>query len=163
MAVYFVQAGGPTGFIKIGFAEHVESRLRKLRPDCPLAIELLLAVAGDRRRERELHEQFRDLHVRHEWHRPAEPLLQFVREHGGDEFPADLSPSQKSLLVTMARRGYQCDWTSERGCNTFVTTAGSLKRRGYIEFLNPGWRVTEQGLRQAHLHSIAQPADEATA
>lgn len=75
--VYFVQ-GGP--FVKIGKTSgSPEGRLAELQTGCPYELKLLAYVPGGIKRERQLHREFRELHVRGEWFKFERELYRFIK------------------------------------------------------------------------------------
>lgn len=77
--VYFVQAG-ENGPIKIGIATNFEIRLRDLNVSNPCEVKVLALIRGNKKQERALHKRFAHLHIKGEWFRPEEELLQFCDE-----------------------------------------------------------------------------------
>lgn len=77
--VYFIQAS--SGPIKIGVAVDVAARLAELQIGSHESLNLLGVVTGDAAREGELHGMFSSLRIRGEWFRPADELLEFIREN----------------------------------------------------------------------------------
>jgi DNA-binding XRE family transcriptional regulator len=75
--IYFVQAG-ENGAIKIGTAKNVESRLGKMRVDCPHPLMLLAVIEGNADYEQRLHKQFKEYGQRGEWFSPSQELLAFI-------------------------------------------------------------------------------------
>jgi len=80
--VYFIQAGGPKGCIKIGHSRYPASRLRELQTGCPDALTLLGSVRGPVELEKALHLYFSDERVRSdgEWFRSSERLLRTINK-----------------------------------------------------------------------------------
>lgn len=68
MSVYVIHAVG-TGFVKIGVAEDVQSRLRTLATGCPYELRLVATIEADRAFEKKLHGQLRPERIRGEWFR----------------------------------------------------------------------------------------------
>ena len=79
MSVYFIQArnGGP---VKIGYSGNPKKRLYDLSVASFEPLRLVAVVPGDRRDEREVHEQLDHLRIRGEWFRPSEEMREVVRE-----------------------------------------------------------------------------------
>ena len=77
--IYFVQAAG-LGFIKIGFVQFYTAaeRVQELQIVSPVDLNLLKVVAGTRRTEKELHQQFASARVRGEWFKPVPELLALI-------------------------------------------------------------------------------------
>ena len=73
--VYFIQAGGPDGPIKIGISYEVARRLYSLQRSNPLPLKLLATVPGGARLERELHERFAAQRLHGEWFRCSDELF----------------------------------------------------------------------------------------
>lgn len=78
--VYFIQAGLPGRPIKIGYAQELCRRIVSLQLGCPEPLEVLLAVAGGRSLERDLHERFAHLRIHQEWFRVDFELIQHIHD-----------------------------------------------------------------------------------
>ena len=78
--IYFAQL--PTGAIKIGFSDDVESRLIQLKQHYRHPLSLLCTMEGGRETEREIHDRFGHLRIAHhrekEQFRPGADLLEFI-------------------------------------------------------------------------------------
>lgn len=75
--IYFAQT--PTGSIKIGCSDDVETRLGQLANHYGAGLSLLATMQGGRKREAEIHERFAHLRLgRTEQFRPAQELLDFI-------------------------------------------------------------------------------------
>lgn len=74
--IYFVR--NRDGFIKIGLAKDVPTRLAGLQTASPTELELLATMEGDREMERRLHEMFDSERVQGEWFEPASNLTRFI-------------------------------------------------------------------------------------
>lgn len=98
--VYFIQSGGPAGFIKIGTALNVEKRIALLQCGSPETLRLLKKLPGGHALERQLHKHFVHLHHRGEWFLPGNELMEFI---GSD----DCQPAPYSAVE---RRG-RAMWT----------------------------------------------------
>lgn len=75
--IYFIECGD---FIKIGYSLNPEARLRQIQAAMPLRATLLVSIAGNHRRERDLHAKFRHLLEHNEWFRKSQDLLDHIRE-----------------------------------------------------------------------------------
>lgn len=71
--VYFVQA--ENGRIKIGTTKYLDWRMKTLRGQSPLALELLCSASGGRREERAYHAQFAAHRLHGEWFEPHPDIL----------------------------------------------------------------------------------------
>lgn len=78
--VYFVQAGLAGRPVKIGHAQEMSRRIVSLQLGCPEPLEVLLAVAGERELERELHKRFAHLRIHQEWFRADRGLMSCILE-----------------------------------------------------------------------------------
>jgi hypothetical protein len=91
--VYFVADG--IGHVKIGVATSVESRLAGLQGANALPLTLLAYTPGGADLERELHQRFREHHVRGEWFR----LVSEIEDHIAGVIEAEAKrPKQKPPL-----------------------------------------------------------------
>lgn len=83
--VYFIQAGGTGGPIKIGHSVDVQDRLAKLQTSCPEQLALLGTMKFDTPERaaafeyRLHHEVFWDLRKRGEWFNCNPRILRFVK------------------------------------------------------------------------------------
>jgi hypothetical protein len=73
--VYFAKPVGLEGPIKIGCTYQPQERIIALSVWSPFPIELLVAIPGSFKLERNLHECFADRHSHREWFNPSEKLL----------------------------------------------------------------------------------------
>jgi hypothetical protein len=71
--VYFIQPTGG-GLIKVGYSTNPKSRFRGVQAECPVPLELLGFVPGDRLLEAALHARFSEHRSHNEWFRPAESV-----------------------------------------------------------------------------------------
>jgi len=79
--IYFIQDEG-VNHIKIGFTEQtLPARMGQLDTGCPSRMVMLCTIEGDRKKEDELHERFKDAWVKGEWFRPVPALVQFIAEN----------------------------------------------------------------------------------
>jgi hypothetical protein len=77
--VYFIQAGGRGGPIKIGRARDVFQRLNQLQTGSPEELEILAVLAGAAvDLEKHLHQRFANSHLRGEWFKPSRELLALI-------------------------------------------------------------------------------------
>lgn len=76
--VYFI--ADEDGFIKIGFAKSVASRLAALQTASRQELTLLAAIPGSMSDEAALHRKFTSDHVRGEWFRPSIELRNYIQE-----------------------------------------------------------------------------------
>src|SRR5262249_19980300 len=75
--VYFIQVGD-TAPIKIGSTLNISQRLSGLQTSHTETLRLLTTIPADRFTERRILEQFKELRIRGEWHRPEPELLRFI-------------------------------------------------------------------------------------
>lgn len=92
-SVYFIQAGGDGGFIKIGYAYDVLKRLENLRTGNALQLKILVTLPGGRDLEIQLHERFAEHRENREWFRPHEDILRFIEETKASYRPKCPQPS----------------------------------------------------------------------
>ncbi len=71
--VYFI--GGAVGGIKIGFARDVGRRFANIQSCSPIPLELLAAVTGTMKTERDYHLRFAEHRLHGEWFSPAPDIL----------------------------------------------------------------------------------------
>lgn len=84
--VYFIRqkGGGP---IKIGHAIYPLLRLKQIQACSPVEVELIAAMHGSAKLERELHLRFSSSRLHGEWFDDSEELLSYTEEVG---LPEDL-------------------------------------------------------------------------
>lgn len=73
--VYFIQAGGSDGAIKIGWADDVEKRRSDLQTANPEELRIIGVKAGVRDMEKALHRKLAPHRIRGEWFRAAPEVL----------------------------------------------------------------------------------------
>jgi excisionase family DNA binding protein len=78
--VYFAQA--ESGPIKVGVSKSPNQRIAEIQTGNSERVRLLGVVVGDRKTERAVHAQFASLRLHGEWFRPAEELLEFIKQNG---------------------------------------------------------------------------------
>jgi hypothetical protein len=87
--IYFVR--GYDGMIKIGWARDVERRLVALQISSPVELVAMRVIRGPMADETKLHKRFAYLHVRGEWFKPGEELVEYIRKleapPGADQRP----------------------------------------------------------------------------
>lgn len=111
MSVYFIQSGGPDGYIKIGYtAGSPEARMAALKTGNPLQLALLAVIPGDQSTERALHEKFKEFRGSGEWFTPAPRLMWFI-DGLGAAFRRTMDGSEPTLFglsveQTLALTGY---------------------------------------------------------
>ena len=82
--IYFIQSGDG-GPIKIGWTGGLGLRLWALQVGNPEQLRVLASYAAGRDEELRLHDRFRHLHIRGEWHHPGLDLLAFISTIAGGE------------------------------------------------------------------------------
>jgi len=78
--IYFIQCDEGCKPVKIGYAKHVGSRLNGIRVGCPFPLHVLGVMEGNLSDEALLHEMFEPHLIVGEWFKPAEEILDFVRD-----------------------------------------------------------------------------------
>lgn len=77
--VYFIQCGA---FVKIGITSHFSERMASIELCNPMPLRFLARFLylpnQARKKEKELHRQFRDLHHRREWFRFEQPIADYL-------------------------------------------------------------------------------------
>jgi hypothetical protein len=76
--VYFAQAGGPEGLLKIGFSKNPWARVSDMQTSNAERIELLATERGTLDDERALHERFAADRVNGEWFAPSQEIMGYV-------------------------------------------------------------------------------------
>lgn len=82
--IYFIQDSA-RNHIKIGFteADNAEVRRRALQTSNAAELKIIFTMPGDRKTEKELHEQFASSRECGEWFRPSPELLAYIVEGAG--------------------------------------------------------------------------------
>jgi hypothetical protein len=94
--IYFVQT--PSGSVKIGCTEDIETRLARLESHYGQPVALLATMPGDRAVEREIHGRFAHLRLRRtEQFQPAVELMEFIGK------PLLVMANPESVAVTEPR------------------------------------------------------------
>lgn len=70
------------GSIKIGMSKHARVRLGELQMGFPYDLHLLATIEGAIRVERTVQHLFSHAHIRGEWFRPVDELLEYVKREG---------------------------------------------------------------------------------
>lgn len=78
--VYFIQAGGPGGAIKIGWSSDVSRRLAELQTANAEPLVLLTTTPGTQLTERAFHTRFGAARMTAEWFRPCPELTNTIDE-----------------------------------------------------------------------------------
>lgn len=100
MSVYFIQAGGPAGPIKIGVALDVTNRIRTLQVANHLELRLLAVIQGAKHgAEQQLHARFSADRIRGEWFRASEDLIDYIK--GVD--PSEIDRERHAVARGVAR------------------------------------------------------------
>lgn len=75
--IYFAKSGK---FVKIGFAKNPVERIAEMQTGSYPSIEIIHAVWGFMRDERDLHKRFAALRVRGEWFSAAPELIRYIED-----------------------------------------------------------------------------------
>lgn len=132
--VYFMQAGGAHGAIKIGHSHNAERRLEQLRTGNHLPVEMLAKFirADAPFVERQLHAVFAHLRLEGEWFRFDQVLVDLIDAWALSEAKSrgEFSPARVDTIVTSVRRSdtrksigdndwWVVQWSESRGrCDT---------------------------------------------
>ena len=76
--VYFIQAGGPNGPIKIGVSAQVLDRIWMIQVGCPARLRVLATTPGKPEDEAQLHRMFAPFQTSGEWFKAHPLLLQYI-------------------------------------------------------------------------------------
>jgi hypothetical protein len=103
--VYFIQAQGPKGPIKIGVSLNPKGRLSALQTAHHEELVLLGVVPCALHFEKELHFRLKESHLRGEWYKPTPEVLAEVQKAKPPDFVAQLSlPKVSSTPPPIATR-----------------------------------------------------------
>lgn len=75
--VYFIQIG-KSGDIKIGYSNNIKDRMYTIQTSIPEKIRLLGYIKGDRCKEKEIHELFKDFKIKGEWFKCNKILIDYL-------------------------------------------------------------------------------------
>lgn len=91
--VYFIQAGGLRGPVKIGFSrvDQLRRRLKDLQCGNHLPLSILGTVSGDQALEGQLHMLFENQRAHGEWFAVSPEMLGFIHDIA-DSPPAEFLP-----------------------------------------------------------------------
>jgi len=78
--VYFIEAVG-LDLVKIGYTEELIRRFKQIRTSCPVPIQLVGFMNGDRSLESHLHRQYKDFRREGEWFHANQHALDRWRKH----------------------------------------------------------------------------------
>jgi T5orf172 domain len=132
--IYFAQT--PTGSIKIGTSENVDSRLLSLEQHYGQPLALIGTMPGDRQTEQEIHARFSHLRLgRTEQFRPAADLMEFIGK------PLLVGPNPDAFecvpsLIAVTLRGSQ-EWKTwiEAGAKFCRTDVAKLIDSAVVDYL----------------------------
>jgi len=83
--IYFIQSGN-RGSIKIGYTDkNVSQRMSDLQCGSAEQLYLLGTIPGDISGEKDLHNKFKEHHVRGEWFEPSQQLYAFIIENSTND------------------------------------------------------------------------------
>jgi len=96
--LYFIQTDCAEGFIKIGVACDVKSRMRKLQTACPYKLSVIKIVKNAATMERELHLKFSGDRVTGEWFKRSPELLSLIESLQGYVEPVRETPDYGPII-----------------------------------------------------------------
>ena len=102
MSVYFIQAGGPEGAVKIGKANFVPSRCAQFQAVHYEQLKVIRVIVGGTKEERALHRRFVDLHIRGEWFRFHPDMLTAMPDLSLGTAPCPWARQTKASLLAEA-------------------------------------------------------------
>lgn len=126
--IYFIEAVG-LGLIKIGYANDVSERMRKLRPGCPAPLKLLGRLPGGIREERDLHRQLAKQRAHGEWFRRCPEIDALLQGADKTEIQAAKAAPRKIEDTRTAEQVAADIERMERERNLLLA-AGYYQRRG---------------------------------
>jgi hypothetical protein len=77
--IYFIQQGD-SGPIKIGFSTRPKERLRTLQTAHTDKLNMLHCELGSEADEARLHRKFSNIHIKGEWFKADDSLVEFIRK-----------------------------------------------------------------------------------
>lgn len=77
--VYFIQSS--EGSIKIGYSQNIQKRLKSLQTNHSSSLQLLGIIKGDKQKEKEIHNLFKNSRIKGEWFFPSYQVLKFIKEN----------------------------------------------------------------------------------
>ncbi len=76
--IYFARPVGTDGPVKIGISSNPYVRVRSLQGGCPLPLEIVATVEGDKTLERRFHAYFSETHSHCEWFAASEKMTNTI-------------------------------------------------------------------------------------
>ena len=80
--IYFIKSIS-NGLIKIGYTTNINKRFNGLKTMSPVDIELIKVINGDIKKEKDIHEKFKNIRHHGEWFSPSQELLGFIDRKRG--------------------------------------------------------------------------------
>lgn len=108
--IYFIQMNDD-GPIKIGVANDLSARLSNLQCGNPYPLKLLGCLTGGYKKEKELHEQFKEHRMRGEWFHPSEELLRLASLAKSPSELAEPDVSLDTIKRVLAMRDIGASYT----------------------------------------------------
>lgn len=135
MTVYFAQAGGPDGPVKIGVSRNIQMRIRSIQNGCPDDVCVIREIDGGHREEMWLHRHFRDCRKRGEWFDYHPEMLVIIPDLS--EHPAPMpTKARPDTFVGMLIEAFDGPTKMSRATGIPITTIVSWESRGNV----PSWR-----------------------
>jgi len=97
--IYFAALGDE---VKIGFSLHPKRRIRQLRSEFGVPLQLLATMEGDEDRECSLHKLFETFHLRGEWFRLVPEIRLFIESRGAFHTLQAIQFSKSTILLSDA-------------------------------------------------------------
>lgn len=97
MKIYFIQQGND-GPIKIGISWEIKKRLRDISVSSPFNPMVLALIPGNREKEKQLHRKFKKEHLRGEWFKASDRLMEFIRTLPNNNIPQPTKEDGEKLL-----------------------------------------------------------------
>lgn len=121
--IYFAQL--PTGSIKIGFSDDVETRLADLERHYGVPLSLLHTEPGGRTEEREWHDRFAHARFgRTEQFRPVPELMEVIGRPllvgANPDAVEAVEPSGRTTLIILKGTPAQAEWLDKRHRETHI-------------------------------------------
>ena len=144
--VYFIKPIGLPGPIKIGCSWNPVDRMKMLMAWSPYPLEIIIAIPGSYKLEKNLHDCFADLYSHREWFNPGPTLLEAIEQlKAGKPVEQAVDLSKRVGSITKGKCG-GANWSAltRQKMSVLTRIRHALKRIG----------VDHQNMGPAHIKRI---------
>jgi hypothetical protein len=105
MKIYFIQQG-KDGPVKIGISWEIKKRLRDISVSSPFNPVVLALIPGNREKEKQLHRKFKKEHLRGEWFKASDRLMEFIRTLPNNNISQSVKMDREKLFTPLEMAEY---------------------------------------------------------